>query len=192
MPGRRWRVLVVMALLLAAAALWLADQRRPAWTSTVVLRQVQQASELVTVKYTLQQVVGVREPRPLLGEESLLLVAQSRVLAGIDLSKVATDDIRLEPGNVVKLRLPPAQVFEAFVDEKETRVWDRRMSWWTPWEPPSRDLEQRARQQALEQARQKAIDLGLLKDARLQAERVISGLLRAGGAQRVEFHPPSS
>ena len=63
------------------------------------------------------------------------------------------------------LRLPPAKLFHVFLDEKQTKVWDRHITWWTPWVPFDPDLEHKARLTAQEDVRAAALKMGILDEA---------------------------
>ncbi len=52
-----------------------------------VVREIRQLNELVTVRYSIEKVVGMKEQKSPLGAESILLLVQGRVLAGVDLSR---------------------------------------------------------------------------------------------------------
>jgi len=73
------------------------------------------------------------------------------------------------------------------LDEKQTRVWDRQITWWTPWVPFNPDLERQARLAALDSVRQTAVEMGILDEARHNAETSIRNLLKTLGAQSVTF-----
>src|ERR1700674_4294922 len=53
-----------------------------------VVHEIQRLNELVSVKYTVQKVVGLEEKKSPLGSEKLLLFVQAEVLAGIDLARL--------------------------------------------------------------------------------------------------------
>src|SRR5579884_1539243 len=133
--------------------------------AAAVLAQVRQMNQLATVRYTVQKVVGLREEKQPLGSESILLILQARVEAGVDLASMQPGDVTVHHDRSVVVTLPKAQILNVAVDEKETKVWDRQKTWWTPWVPYSLDLEQRARMKGLETARQAAIDMGILANA---------------------------
>jgi hypothetical protein len=71
------------------------------------------------------------------------------------------------------------------VDENETRVWDRQTTWWTPWVPYSKDLEQKARMQGLDTIRRAALEMGILNQAQQNAQAAIRGLLELAGVKPV-------
>ena len=154
-----------------------------------VLVQVRALNELVTVKYSIQKVVGLKEKRALLGEESILLLVEGRVLAGVALNDLSASDIVMPSREEARIRLPTPRILENFLDEKSTKVWDRRITWWTPWVAADPDLEHKARLEALEQVRSAAVQMGILKDAQTNAERDIRAILQAFGISRVVFLP---
>jgi hypothetical protein len=96
-------------------------------------------------------------------------------------------DVEVRPGGAVVVRLPPAKILNVTVDEKETKVWDRKMTWWTPWVPYSLDLEQRARLAGIETVKQAALDMGILAQADRNAEISIRGLLALAGVKTVRI-----
>ena len=159
--------------------------------SPALLREIQRLNELVTVKYSIQKVVGVEEQKSPLGTEKLLLITQAQVLAGIDLSALRTENIIVTKSKARLIQLPPAKILHVVIDEKQTKVWDRQITWWTPWAPYSKDLESRARQTAIESTKQAALEMGILKEAERNARTSIETLLRAAGIEQVVFSPPS-
>jgi hypothetical protein len=191
-PGRRrsgWWLLAVIALI--AWWVWpgkLAMYRKPL-DPAAVLVQVRALNELVTVKYSVQKVVGLKEKRALGGEESILLLVEARVLAGVELNELNAGDVTMPSREEARIRLPGPRILENFLEEKETKVWDRRVTWWTPWVAADPDLEHKARLEALEQVRAAAVQMGILKDAQRNAERDIRAVLLAFGITKVVFLP---
>ena len=110
-----------------------------------VVREIQELSELVTVRYSIQKVIGLEEEKVPFGSEQVLLMVQGDVLGGVDLALLSTNDVQVSADDVVTARLPQPKVMHVYVDEKQTRVWDRSKTWWTPWEPFDPELEQKAR-----------------------------------------------
>lgn len=185
--GSRWTFpLIVLALV---SLFWWLRDARPELDPPAVVAKVRQLQQLATVRYTVQKVVGIRETKGVVGEESILLIVQAHVDAGIDLASLRPEDVSRRADGALVVRLPPAKVFGVAVDEKETKVWDRQKTWWTPWVPYSLDLEQRARTQGVEAARQAALDGGILKQAERNAVTSIQGLLTLAGAGEVVVLP---
>lgn len=167
-------------------------EQKPDLDPQAVVAQVRRLNQLSTVRYTVQKVIGIKEQKQPIGEESILLVMQARVEAGIDLASLREQDIFRRPDGALVLRLPAARILNVAVDEKETKVWDRVKTWWTPWVPYSIDLEQRARVEGLESVKKAALDMGILKDAEQNAESSIRGLLGLAGVTSVVIIPGSA
>jgi len=155
-----------------------------------VVHQIQLLNELVSVKYTVQKVVGLEEQKAPFGSEKLLLFVQAEVLAGIDLSKLAAADIKWLPAKRMQVMLPPPKIEHVVIDDKETKVWDRQITWWTPWVPYNPDLERQARLKAKDTIKQAAIDMGILDQARRNADVGIRSLLETFGVKSVTLASP--
>jgi Protein of unknown function (DUF4230) len=151
--------------------------------SPALITQVKSLKQLVTVRYTIQRVVGLREPKVPFGEESILVMVQGEALAGVDLEGIRSRDVSYTGPRAVVITLPTAKLFNVFLDEKQTRVWDRQVTWWTPWVAPDPDLEHNARLQGIDEVRNAALAMGMLDQAQKNAETAIRDLLAAFGMQ---------
>ena len=147
--------------------------------SESVITQVKPLKDLVTVKYRIQRVVGVHEPKVPFGEESILLMVEGEALAGVDLAVLTPGDVSYGDKRAITISLPAAKLFKVFLDERQTKVWDRQITWWTPWVPYDPDLEHKARLQALDDVRAAALKMGILDQAQKNAESAIRDLLSA-------------
>lgn len=87
----------------------------------------------------------------------------------------------------VLIRLAAPHIQQVYLDEKYTKVWDRSVTWWTPWVTPDADLEHKARIQALDDVKAAALDMGILAEAQRNAEEDIRNILRAFGTETVAF-----
>ena len=152
-----------------------------------VVHEVQRLSDLVTVRYVIEKVVGLSEEKQPVGSESILLMVQGKVLAGVDLNEFNQYNVETLKGHDAVIRMPAPKIMEAFLDEKNTKVWDRSITWWTPWVSPDVDLEHKARLQALEDIKKAALEMGILGEARRNAEMDIRGVLQAAGVKKVDF-----
>jgi Protein of unknown function (DUF4230) len=186
-----WTVTAIIIALSAACAYLYYFGRREAVVRRVVdapsvVKEIQGLSELVTVKYSIQKVVGLEEEKVPFGSEKILLMVQATVLGGIDLSAIGPQDC-VVAGNNVTIRLPPPKVLQVFVDEKDTKVWDRSKTWWTPWVPFNPELESKARLAALEAVQVAALEMGILSNAQQNAENTIREFLNAFAVETIHF-----
>jgi hypothetical protein len=184
-------ICLAVALLISIPIFWIS--KREGWRRIdppSVLAQVQRLNQLATVKYTIQKVIGLTEQKQPVGSESILLIVQASVQAGIDLASLRADDVKVRPDGTVVVRLPAAKILNVSIDEKETKVWDRQKTWWTPWVAYSLDLEQRARIAGVQAVSQAALDMGILPQAERNAETSIRGLLELAGVKAVQIIAP--
>lgn len=188
-----YAVLSLMVVFATAAGYLYLTRPRPTGTvvrtvadAPTVVREIQQLSELITVRYSLQKVIGLEEQKIPFGAESLLLLVRAEVLAGVDLAQLSERDVMIT-GTLVQLKLPPPRILRVYVDDKHTRVWDRRKTWWTPWVGFNPELDQKARRIALEDVQAAALEMGILREAETNARRAIERLLTLLGFTDVRF-----
>ncbi len=151
-------------------------------TATVV-KQVQTLSDLVTVKYVLEKVV-VLEDVKWYGENRVLLLAHGVVKAGIDLKRLAPGDVTISEKKI-SLHLPPPQIMDAYLDDKNSQVIDHTTGLLRAFD---KDLEQVARQNAVDDISRGARMGGILDDAQKQAEVELKSFLNQAGFEQVEFN----
>jgi hypothetical protein len=186
-----WKLLAVtassilVALLLAGGiALYRGNLRYEGAIATpALLHEIERLNQLVTVKYTVSRIVSLKEPKVPFGEESILLMVEGQALAGVDLTCLTMGDLHFARARSVTVHLPQAKLLNVSLNEKGTKVWDRRITWWTPWVPYDPDLEHKARLSAIDDVRNAALGMGILAEARRNAEQAIAGFLHASGME---------
>lgn len=152
--------------------------------TATVLQQVQTLSEFVTVKYVMEKVVVLEDVKWYPGGGSrVLLVAHGIVKAGVDFKPMTAADVRVS-GKSISLRLPPPRITDAYLDEKQTSVVERTTGLLRLFD---KDLEQTARQHALDDIRRAARSSGILKDAEDRARDQLRILFLQLGFEKVEF-----
>jgi hypothetical protein len=162
------------------------------YNTSAILRQVQTLSHLVTVKYVMEKVEILEVPSEntigrLVGSQNrLLLLAHGIVKAGTDLGKLKPEDIQIR-GKRIVIKLPAAQITDAYLDEHQTKVIDRTTGLLAP---PDKDLERTARQNAVDAIRRAARTSGILNDADERARDQLKMLFLQLGFEEVEFRSP--
>jgi len=152
-----------------------------------VLQQIQSLQELATVKYTLQKVIGLEEEKVPFGSESVMMVVMAHVKAGVDLRALTPQDVEVGDNKQIALRLPSPKILDIYIDDKETKVYQRTKTWWTPWVPNNPTLEQQARQAALESVQLAAMQSGILSNAQQNAQTALRAFLQTAGFSSVSF-----
>lgn len=194
---KKLRNLAVFALIVALATLAFyyrflstGPQRISRTVDTpAVLKQIQSLQELATVKYTLQKVIGLEEEKVPFGSESVLMVVMAHVKAGVDLQALTPRDVQISDTKQITLRLPPPKILDTYIDDKETKVYQRSKTWWTPWVPNNPGLEQQARQAALESIQLAASQSGILSNAQQNAQTALRAFLQTAGFEFIRFAP---
>src|SRR6266481_2029919 len=165
------------------------------YNTATLVRQVQTLSQLVTVKYVMEKVVILEVPpgstlgKMFTGESRVLMLAHGIVKGGIDLGRLQPGDLEVSDKKIT-IRLPPAQITDAYLDEKQTRVIERKTGGLWPFDNKdldNKDLEQTARQQAVEDISRAARNSGILKDADERARAQLTHLFLELGFEKVEF-----
>lgn len=163
----------------------LGTQGPPVINLTTVLERIQLVSELTTVRYTYSNIITSERDLPPLLEglyrDKLVLVAVGYVTAGIDLSKLRSEDVHLSD-TTITVTLPPPQLFDCFFSEPDSYVASRETGFFAA---PSPDLDLQARRYAIRHFRDAALEKGILTEAAEQAEITMANLLGA-------FYPTST
>ena len=153
----------------------------PRFDTSVLLKQVQSLSELVTVKFHMEKVV-IFEDVKWYGENRVLLVAHGIVKAGVDLSKAT---VTASPaGNSVTVTLPRPSITDVYLDDQKTQVIERNTGMLRNFD---KDLEQNARRQAVDDIRRAARNAGIVKEATERAQSALSSVLQQSGFEKVEI-----
>ncbi|MDQ2840887.1 MAG: DUF4230 domain-containing protein [Acidobacteriota bacterium] len=184
MSARNWKIaaLCLLAAFISLVAYMSVSVRLPpGFAPDAVVMQIQQLSQLVTVRCQIQRVVGLTEQKQPLGEESILLMVEGEVQAGVDLRRITAADVTSPRKGELMLAIPPAAILSAALDESKTKVWDRHITWWTPWVSYDPELEHKARVKALEDIRKAALEMGILKQASVNAQTSLRDLFGALG-----------
>jgi hypothetical protein len=184
MNGQRWKVAALLLLLAFVSLLsymFVQNRSGQGIDPSAVVVQVQKLSQLVTVRYRIQRVVSMTEQKEPVGQDSILLMVEGEVQGGVDLHGVTAENVTSDAQGVQTIELPTAVILGASLDEQKTKVWDRRITWWTPWVSYDPDLEHKARLKALDDIRQAALDMGILKQAETNTQSAVRDLFAALG-----------
>jgi hypothetical protein len=154
-----------------------------------IINQIRPLARLETIQYTIEKVitaeVGQTALAPLFGDR-LLFVGHGYVIAGIDLSKIRSQDLAFEDG-MLMIHLPEAEIFVATLDNEKSYVYDRETGLLTHGDI---NLETTARQAAEDQIREAALEDGILDQAQTNAVTFLESLLNNLGYPQVSFTFP--
>jgi hypothetical protein len=117
------------------------------------------------------------------GESRVLLLAHGVVNAGVDLKRLQPSDVIIS-GKTILIRLPPPQITDAYLDDKASQVIDHSTGLLRSFD---KDLEQTARQNAVDDIARAARRGGILDDADKRARAELAVFLKRAGFESVEF-----
>jgi hypothetical protein len=115
--------------------------------------------------------------------DKLIFVGHGRVIAGLDLARLRPEDMWVE-GDILYVRLPPAEVFVVALDNEKSYVYNRDTGLLTKGDI---NLETTARAAAEKEIYQAALEDGVLTQAQQNAEDYLSRLFRGLGYPEVIF-----
>jgi hypothetical protein len=152
-----------------------------------VVREIRSLSRLETVQYTIEKVITAETnqgPFGFLFGDKLLLVAHGTVIAGIDLGRLDSGDVRIDAQGVVYIVIPSAEVFMATLDEDKTYVYHRETGLLASG---VKDLETAARKAAQDEILKAALDDGILPTALTNGKAYLQRFLLSLGLKNVVF-----
>ena len=150
------------------------------------INEVRALARLETIQYSIEKVItgetGGGTFQTLFGDK-ILFVGHGTVIAGIDMEKLQPEHMRFENG-VLTVKLPPAEVFIATLDNEKSYVYDRETGILAK---PDVNLETLVRQRAEEEILKAAIEDGILEQAQLNAEAYLFKFFAALGYPNAIF-----
>ncbi|HSL44817.1 MAG TPA: DUF4230 domain-containing protein [Anaerolineales bacterium] len=150
------------------------------------INEIRALARLETIQYSVEKVItgetGGGTFQSLFGDK-ILFVGHGTVIAGIDLEKLQPEDMRFENG-VLTVRLPPAEVFIATLDNEKSYVYDRETGILAK---PDVNLETLVRQNAEQEILKAALEDGILEQAQLNAEAYLFKFFAALGYPNTIF-----
>jgi hypothetical protein len=152
----------------------------------IIVQKIQRLSRLETVVYSLDTVMEGSKSSAvlpdLLAGDRILLIVHGESIAGIDLSKLRSEDVRIN-GRSIRVTLPASELFITSIDNQRTRVYARSTGLLTS---ADRNLESETRARAQAQLQKEALNDGILDAARKNARATITTLLYGLGFQHVD------
>jgi hypothetical protein len=154
-----------------------------------VVQKIQRLNRLETVVYSIDTVVEGSKSSAvlpdLLAGDRILLVVHGQSIAGIDLSKLKPEDVRItdkDGGKSIRVTLPPSELFLTSIDNQHTRVYMRSTGVLVPADP---NLETDTRAKAEQQLQASALSDGILDTASKNARATVTTLLYGLGFREV-------
>jgi hypothetical protein len=150
------------------------------------INEVRALARLETIQYSVEKVItgemGGGTFEALFGDK-ILFVGHGTVIAGIDMEKFRPEDMRYQNG-VLTVRLPPAEIFIATLNNEKSYVYDRQTGILTR---PDQNLETLVRQRAEQEILKAALEDGILNLAMTNAQAYLLKFFGALGFPNTIF-----
>jgi hypothetical protein len=150
------------------------------------INEIRALARLETIQYSVEKVItgetGGGTFASLFGDR-ILFVGHGTVIAGIDMEKLTPENMRYENG-VLRVQLPPTEIFIATLDNEKSYVYDRQTGVLTRPDP---NLETLVRQKAEEEILKAALEDGILEQAKVNAEAYLFKFFAALGFPNTIF-----
>ena len=153
----------------------------------VIVEEINDLARLETKSYSFQDVLQIERNQDVLWGafgESLLFVAYGEVIAGVDLAKMAPQDLQILSPTKVAVRLPEAEVLVAALDNQRSYVANRDRGLLAGVDA---DLETTIRQEAESRMLEAALENGIIEGASTGAQEFIAQFLTELGFSEIEF-----
>ncbi|HUF17724.1 MAG TPA: DUF4230 domain-containing protein [Thermoanaerobaculia bacterium] len=167
---------------------FVAEKRETNEDLTVLVTQIRKLSRLETASMrvmhvsTLNQSYGMIPDR--VAGDKITFMAVGDVIAGIDLSQIRREDVRVDRDGVLTLELPASTILVTRVDNQQSRVLHRDTGLLRKADV---DMESRVRAHAENSIRDEAVNKGILTMASDNAEEKLAEFLNAVGFEKVRF-----
>jgi hypothetical protein len=151
-----------------------------------IVHEVRALARLETVQYTVEKVITAESGQGPLGflfGDKMLLVAHGVVIAGIDLGRLQSGDVRIDAQGTIYIVIPAAEVFTATLDNNKTYVYHRETGVFAG----KKDLETEARKAAEQEILKAALEDGILQTALTNGKAYLQRFLLSVGLRQVVF-----
>lgn len=156
---------------------------------TTIVLEIKDLARLETASFELEKVVTAESNQDVLWGalgEKLVFVAHGKVIAGVDMSTMRADDLRVVDPNTVWVHLPEAKVFDDLpvLDNDLSYVADRDTGLFTSADPELETVVRREAEDAILEAAQSGELLGRANE---NAEAYMRNFLQGLGFEEVVF-----
>ncbi len=156
---------------------------------SIIVSQVQGASELTTAVFNMEAVVPTRQDRKVgdytLGTTTLLYIAYGEVRAGVDLKDLKPENVNVV-NDTIQLQLPPPRILDSKIDVNRSTVYDYDRGFLGLGPDVAPQLQTLAQQETLKKIEAAACRENLLAQANDRAQLVVEKLLNTAGYKQVE------
>lgn len=181
--------ILALIVLLIGIASWFFFLRPTSYridvSQTAVIKEMRELSKFETASFTIEKIIEAGTDNNAFGDflfgDQVLLIAHGEVVAGLDLSTIKDNAIKIN-GEEIRAELPAPEILYVRIDNHQTRVYDRQQGILTKGD---KDLESAARQAAEEEIRKAACQANILEQASGNARKQLTALFSTLGFKKI-------
>lgn len=147
----------------------------------VLVQQIEDLGNLEVVKYNIQDMMEYQKVRRWLPNSRASLKIAGEVIACVNLTKIQKEDIFTDKDSV-SLILPIPEICHYRIDHSRSRVYNIEFGFWE-----TAELVDDAYKVAEQQIYQEAINMGIAKESRENAIKVLTPILRGLGFTKIHI-----
>jgi len=178
-------IIVLLIIVLAIVLYFLFKPNKPEKTiitHDMVLEQVEEVGKLELLKYNIRDIIEYKKMREWLPNSKTALIVVGEVVACIDLTKINKEDI-VVVGDSISLLLPPPEICYFKIDHSRSKVYDVQYGLWD-----THKLVDEAYKEAEQQIYTQATNMGILKDSKESAIKILKPLLGSLGLKKISIN----
>lgn len=157
---------------------------------TLIVEKIRGIEELTTTVYTMETIVPTSAERKLgefpIATTKLLYIARGEVRAGIDLSQLTKENVKISD-RTINIKLPAPQILDSKLDLNYSRVYDYDRGFLNLGPDVAPQLQTLAQRKTLAEIINSACSRGILKTANQRAKATISQLPIVTGDLQLEI-----
>jgi hypothetical protein len=167
---------------------WLPQTTLEVNTSSLIIEQLRQVSQLSTVILTTESLIPTKAERTwgsfVIGTTELVYLAQGEVRAGINLADLKADNLK-QTATGLEILLPPPEILDSKIDVKRSQVYYYHRGFLALGPDLAPQLQTQAQRQALHSIIVVACQRGILHQANLETQAIVTELLQRAGHENV-------
>ncbi|ELR96821.1 DUF4230 domain-containing protein [Gloeocapsa sp. PCC 73106] len=155
---------------------------------TLIVQQLRQVGQLHTVIFTGESLIPTQAERNLgtlvIGKTELVYLARGEVRAGINLEQLKPEHIKQSPTGL-EILLPPPEILDSKIDIRRSQVKYYNRGFLSLGPDVAPELQSDAERRAQDAIVASACKEGILAQANLQTQVIVTQLLQAAGYENV-------
>jgi hypothetical protein len=147
----------------------------------MLLQQIEELGRLEVVRYNIQDLMDYEKKRKWLPNSKTSLKIVGEVTGCVDLTKIKAEDIRVDKDSV-HIVLPDPEICNWKIDHSKSRVYNVQYGLWE-----TEELVDEAYKEAEKKLYNEALNMGIAKESRESARKVLGPLLKGLGFTKISI-----